>query len=368
MKISCCIIGKNEVNDIGRCLTSIINKVYEIIYVDTGSEDGTVEYIKEAFPRVKTFFYKWNDDFAAARNYSISKAKGDYILYLDCDEEFYGTFPNELEKAVYNLNINNLTDSGNYIKTQAPRLVYREKGLKFTGTIHERFDTSLPIKNFQEGYILHYGYLTSYVKNKNKVSRNIKSLEKVVNPDSTTLYYLSSEYLFLEKYEEAQNLASRGIRELTGTPIHNTFKPLLYEVYLRTCIQLEQDEAINIFEKSMLEECDNPECFMLLLRWYIKKDREDKILYYTFNTVKWLNAEKLPVKLIEKNIMFMPFVLTAAYYLTKDELMSLYFLELAVSRGLKDKRVVQDIIALMPKSERNISKFNYYESLLEKLT
>lgn len=370
MKISCCIIGKNEVNDIDRCIKSIIDKVYEVIYVDTGSSDGTLDYVKTNFPTVKTYFYKWNDNFALARNYSLSKAKGDYILYLDCDEEFVGNFPTTLDKAVFNIEINNKTDSGNYIKTIAPRLIFKEKGLKFINAIHERFDTNLPIKNFKEGFIIHYGYLKEYVESKNKIARNIASLEKELenNPDSTNFYYLGQEFLAAKEYEKALYLAKNGIEKLTSSSIHITFKPLLYELFLSACISLKDEEQILEFENLMLKDSNNPECYMLMLRWYIEKANDEKIFKYIFNTVKWVNAEKVPVKLLEKNILFMPFILAANYYLEKDTLLSLYFLELAVTRGLRDKRVIQDIIDLMPKSERNISKFNYYETLLENTT
>jgi len=142
MKISCCIIGKNEIDDIGNCLKSVYDKVYEIIYVDTGSEDGTLEYVKENFPKVKTYFYKWNNDFSAARNFSIRRAKGDFLFYLDCDEEFVGEFPKSLAKGVYNFEIRNLNDSGGYVGSVCSRLIAKEKGVCFKGKIHEIFRCS----------------------------------------------------------------------------------------------------------------------------------------------------------------------------------------------------------------------------------
>lgn len=84
IRISLCMIVKNEVNVLARCLNSIKNHVDEIVIVDTGSDDGTVELAKTFTENVYPF--QWQDDFSAARNFSFSKASGDYILWLDADD------------------------------------------------------------------------------------------------------------------------------------------------------------------------------------------------------------------------------------------------------------------------------------------
>ena len=82
--LSLCMITKNEEQLLARCLNSIRAMVDEIIVVDTGSIDNTRE-IAKAFG-AKIYKFKWNDDFAAARNYCLSKACGDWIFSLDADE------------------------------------------------------------------------------------------------------------------------------------------------------------------------------------------------------------------------------------------------------------------------------------------
>ena len=84
LKLSLCMIVKNEEDVLGRCLKSAKSFADEIIIVDTGSTDKT-KVIASNFTS-KIFDFKWIDDFSAARNFSFSKATGDYIMWLDADD------------------------------------------------------------------------------------------------------------------------------------------------------------------------------------------------------------------------------------------------------------------------------------------
>ena len=84
--ISLCMIVKNEEAVLERCLKSVRDIADEIIIVDTGSTDGTKEIAGRYADLVCDF--AWRDDFAAARNYSFSKATKEYILWLDADDVF----------------------------------------------------------------------------------------------------------------------------------------------------------------------------------------------------------------------------------------------------------------------------------------
>ena len=86
MRISACYIVRNEAAKLERSLASLEGAVDEIIVVDTGSSDDTVK-IAEAHG-AQVFHFPWQDDFSAARNVSLSKATGDWILVVDADEYF----------------------------------------------------------------------------------------------------------------------------------------------------------------------------------------------------------------------------------------------------------------------------------------
>ena len=78
------MIVKDEEETLARCLNCVAPFADEIIIVDTGSTDDTVAIAKKYTDRV--YFFKWCDDFAAARNYSFSKATCDLVMWLDADD------------------------------------------------------------------------------------------------------------------------------------------------------------------------------------------------------------------------------------------------------------------------------------------
>ncbi|MFG0216248.1 glycosyltransferase family 2 protein, partial [Brevibacillus porteri] len=80
-KISLCMIVKNEEECLHKCLDSVKDLVDEMIIVDTGSTDKTVE-IGKSFGAV-VHSYEWQDNFAEARNFGLEKATGDWILWMD---------------------------------------------------------------------------------------------------------------------------------------------------------------------------------------------------------------------------------------------------------------------------------------------
>ncbi len=82
--ISLCMIVKNEEEVLARCLDSVGRAADEIVIADTGSTDRTKEIARRYTDQVYDF--SWIDDFSAARNFAFSKAKSDYILWLDADD------------------------------------------------------------------------------------------------------------------------------------------------------------------------------------------------------------------------------------------------------------------------------------------
>ena len=83
------MIVKNEESNLQECLSKIKNLPSEIIIVDTGSTDKTIEIAKQFTDRIYNF--TWINDFSQARNLSLSKATKSWILILDADESISET-------------------------------------------------------------------------------------------------------------------------------------------------------------------------------------------------------------------------------------------------------------------------------------
>ncbi|MBO5395216.1 MAG: glycosyltransferase family 2 protein [Clostridia bacterium] len=83
-KLSLCLIVKNEEKSLDDCLKNAKSYADEIIIVDTGSQDATIEIAKKYTDKIYTF--KWCDDFSKARNFSFDQASCEYIMWLDADD------------------------------------------------------------------------------------------------------------------------------------------------------------------------------------------------------------------------------------------------------------------------------------------
>ena len=167
--VSLCMIVKNEEKFLAQCLASVKPIVDEMIIVDTGSTDRTRNVAIIFGARV--FDFEWDNDFAAARNFSISKAKGDWIFIMDADEvispQDHGSFrkltrKNQTGIIAYSIVTRNYCHKANtigwnqndgkyvceeagigWIPSEKVRLFRNSKGIMFEGAVHEMVDPVL---------------------------------------------------------------------------------------------------------------------------------------------------------------------------------------------------------------------------------
>lgn len=94
--LSMCLIAKNEYQHVRPCLEAFGNHVDEIVFVDTGSRDGTVAEVRRVArehgwtDKLRLGRIPWRDDFAEARNYAESLASGEFVCNTDLDERIVG--------------------------------------------------------------------------------------------------------------------------------------------------------------------------------------------------------------------------------------------------------------------------------------
>ncbi len=147
--ITLSMIVKNEEQYLRDCFESVKGVVDEIVLVDTGSTDSTLEIAKKY--NAKIFHFKWINDFAAARNFALENSSGDWILYLDADERLSPKSKQEIlnltkikKSIAYNCRLLNIDEHNNRPSVMKyVRLFPNHKSLKFEGAVHEQIEFSI---------------------------------------------------------------------------------------------------------------------------------------------------------------------------------------------------------------------------------
>ena len=238
LNLSVCLIVKNEEKFLAQCLKSIRALAQQIVVVDTGSTDRTVEIAKEFGAEIHSF--AWCDDFAAARNAALEHATGDWILMLDADEELpeaqHEKIRADMKKSdviAYRLPLVN-REKENEGQSFVPRLFRNAPGVYYSGRIHEQVFPSLMAAGkpwglatrFGTAQLLHHGYTKEMVRDRNKIERNLKLLRQAVEENPTDANLMMNFGLELvrsddlaggvEKYREAFELMSAQTAEETA--------------------------------------------------------------------------------------------------------------------------------------------------------
>jgi glycosyltransferase involved in cell wall biosynthesis/Flp pilus assembly protein TadD len=253
--LSLCMIVKDEEEMLPQMLEAVKPAVDEMIVVDTGSTDRTVE-IAESFGAT-VLHHEWTGDFAAARNVSIDAATGDWILWLDADEVLVADDAKELRKltgqvwreAFYLVekNFTGDVEDGTAVTHNALRVFRNRPEYRFNGRLHEQFAHNLP------GYlgervahthvrIEHYGYLGVVRDKKDKARRNLELLEKQSAEGLDTSYHkfnLGSEFLALGEWQKAADLLVRSWSEMEDDPRRHNY-PYMPSLASRVVIALRE--------------------------------------------------------------------------------------------------------------------------------
>ena len=262
--VSLCMIVKNEESCLEKCLASMQDLVSEIIIVDTGSTDGTIEIAQKYHAVVET--YKWQNDFSKARNYSLSLATQEWILVLDADE-----YLRESDRALFRKALEKKYLDSYYIKTLSftqknnshscvinlnHRLFRRSKGFYYTGAIHEQLVTKQVVNSqLSEIGFYHTGYLREVVSAKNKPLRNKAILEELLkqNPNSPFHQFnYANELAQLHQYDEAVEFYNKAYR---STSPRQGYMPKLMIFRINTLIANGQEMKGLRFIQGLLISC-----------------------------------------------------------------------------------------------------------------
>ena len=227
ISVSACAIMKNEISHVEAWLDNVRVFAQEIIVVDTGSTDGTNEFLAKQSD-VKVFHYEWQHDFAQAKNMALQKATGDWLVFTDADECYYHPkniieYLRQLDKQYADMDvifcpIDNIdADNNNEIINSdvVPRIIRNHVGIKYMGAVHEQLTKGREpwqdikyIVADRNMAIRHTGYSTKVITFKHQ--RNYEILCQVMGKSNKPeMYYgfLSESLLGMEKYQQALEYA-----------------------------------------------------------------------------------------------------------------------------------------------------------------
>ncbi len=245
--LSLCMIVKDEEESLDRCLKSVAPLVDEMVIVDTGSTDHTIEIARNYGAHV--YHFEWCDDFSKARNFCLRQARCDWILIMDADEvisvkdlpKIKGLLTDaridgyrfilrnyENNRALANIvlnprDYNEGNDYFGFIPARLIRLFRRHRAIAFSGAVHETIDYHFNRVGFiaknRDIPIHHYGKVLPSPRIRKKREYYMKLGEKRVekHPDDiNAVKGLSDQYLELGLWREVLCLLEKSAPLLSG--------------------------------------------------------------------------------------------------------------------------------------------------------
>lgn len=174
--LSVCTVFRDHRDTLGRCLRSAVAIAGELVAVDTGAVDGSDELARECGARVESF--PWRDDIAAARNAALEHARGEWILFLDADDELLT--PDEVppltrQDEVWGW-ILRLEHAGTAEQAYGEALRLYRAGLRYEGIIHEHLiiPPDWELRRAPQVRIRHTGFSEETLARERKAERNLR--------------------------------------------------------------------------------------------------------------------------------------------------------------------------------------------------
>lgn len=319
--ISACLIVKNEEELLPGCLDSIRSWVDELIVVDTGSTDRTMEIARSY--GAKVYEHPWEGSFSKARNYSLQYATKDWLFIIDADERVYAedipqiiAAVNQPDGDVITTNVYNVYEEFKDVVVFLPshRFFRRSLNVHYEGIVHNQLCVPETARYIRTGArIKHLGYGLSREKMQAKTIRTKTLLEKQLaeNPDNAFALFNYAQLLrstpdgFHKEYAPLiLNAAGRAV-ELTQ-PDNSTNR----HIHLMCLDQLawthyflgNYDQALEYSQRALDAKPDYLDPILLRGYLYFKRNDLSKATFY-FEKYLTTQAAYDPSKELENIIL-----------------------------------------------------------------
>jgi glycosyltransferase involved in cell wall biosynthesis len=278
MKLSFAMMVKNEERHLDRCMHSIRDIADEIVILDTGSTDRTLEIAGRYTDKI--FHEEWADNFALHRNTSFSHATGDWIFQIDADEELFffgGNKPKILKEFLDQVptQINAIClplkdiRQGKIIAELDVVRIFRRGQVKYKRRIHNEPIFKGDAGIFNLGGLNHYGYDLTPEQKAAKAKRTIGLLELSLkeNPkDYESLFYLAQAYSSFAGDEERAHEYALEYLKYRGK-LGRRFNQSIYFMIATQYLRWEQfDKCQKMIDKGLDHNPQNLDLAMCQLK------------------------------------------------------------------------------------------------------
>ena len=279
--LSCCFIVKDEEKVLERILKVVKEFADEIVVVDTGSSDSTVEIAKKFTDKV--FDFPWQDDFSKARNFAFSKGSCDYLMWLDADDFI---FPKDVEKikklkaSEKNFDVAFFKYVTGYDEKFKPTFIFeRERIVKNDGT----FFWQEPVHEVivPHGIALRLDIKVYHMKEERvRPKRNLEIYEKNLNnlsPRAT--FYYARELYYNHFYDRAIAEFSKFLN-MQGAWVENKIEACLNMSYCFLNLG-DTESALKILFQSFAYDLPRAEILCQIGNVYFNSDYQKAIYYFS---------------------------------------------------------------------------------------
>lgn len=286
IKISLCYIVKNEAAVLERSLLSAEKSADEIVVVDTGSIDDTVNIARAHGARV--FSYTWKEHFADARNFALEKVTGDWVVFLDADEYFTDDTKENIRTVIENADRNGVlllalqwknydSDTGAHlVDVYTPRIFKNLSSLRYVGRIHEQLMENGEIIEKvafvpeEELCLIHTGY-SSHLS-KEKAERNLRlllmDLKEAKHPEQ--LYMALAEAY--EGVGDTENAVKYAEMDIVRGRQAQTYASRSYRILINL-LRGDHERQLRVLEKAVKDFPELPEFHAELAEAYAAEER-----------------------------------------------------------------------------------------------
>lgn len=344
-KLSVCLIVKDEEIVLNRILNCVSKFADEIVVVDTGSSDNTVEIAKSFTDKV--YYFEWQNDFSKARNFSFSKATCEFVMWIDADDfvtDYDINQINLLKQDLNNADVFMFKYSMGFNQKNQPtftyfreRIIRRSLNLRWQGFVHEVISPVGKIE-YCNIEIQHRKIKAGNPKRNLNIYR--KAIKENITFDARETYYYARELYYngylsscIKQMKKFLKFNQKFIGDVYGA------YSILAECYL---IKNKPQNALNLLLKFAKTHSPSPEICCLIAQCFNKLNNLNNAVFW-FKCAINCEPQKFGFSKTECQTLIPYLELTRLYYLLGNVEKSLEYHKLCLQTDINNKAVQHNI-------------------------